>query len=198
MTCSFQIIEKPEWVTWDEIHRVLWVAHSRNRENGINMIFPSLPGDEIREKIEGHGIMFVAIADGKVVGTAAIIVRNLHLWCGMGEFAYFCFASVLPEFEGYGIYKQLNIAREEKARELGLNRIKIDTHESNSHLLNIAKKVGYKNIDIHVAKDHYNVVLVKWLYGCPYSEFYCRFQFLLHKYYRKLRFKPGRIKRFGI
>ena len=52
--------EKPEWVSWDEIHDVLWKAHAVNREHGMNMAFPALPGDKIREKIEGHGKMFVA------------------------------------------------------------------------------------------------------------------------------------------
>ena len=163
MTSSIQIIEKPDWVSWNEIHEVLWAAHTQNREKGVNMAFPALHGNEIREKIEGHGIMFVAIADEKVVGTAAIIVRSYNFWCGVGKYAYFCFASVLPEYEGQGIYKQLNIEREKKTQEIGLKRIKIDTHERNTHLLKIAKKVGFKNVDVSIYKDHYNIVMVKWL-----------------------------------
>ena len=107
-----QVIEKPDWVSWDEIHEVIWKAHESNRQNGINMRFPTLLGEEIRKRVEGNGKMFVALDGKKVVGTAAIRRKNLDLWCGKGEYAYLCFASVLPEYSRQGIYKQLYIYRE--------------------------------------------------------------------------------------
>ena len=64
--------------------------------------------------------------------------------------------------------------------------------------LDIAKKTGYKFVDLKICKDHYNIVMVKWLNECPYSNFYCNLQFTLRKAYKKLRFKPGRVKRFGV
>ena len=110
---DLHIIEKPEWVSWDEIHDVLWKAHAENREKGMIMTLPSLPGEQIREKIKaGRGKMFVALDDRKVVATAAVMVKNSNLWCGKGEYAYFCFASILPEYRGRGLYKQLYIYRE--------------------------------------------------------------------------------------
>lgn len=198
MNTEISIIEKPDWVTWDEIHDVLWKAHRQNRENGMNMALPALPGEEIQKRIEGNGKMLVAIYDGKVVGTAAIKRKTGNLWCGKGEYAYICFASVLPEFSGKGIYKALDLKREELALSMGLDKMLGDTHENNQHRLSIAQKAGYKFVDVSVWNDHYNVVMVKWLRGCPYSDFYCRFQFFVHKWYRKLRYKPGSIKRFGI
>lgn len=195
---DIQIIERPESVSWDEIHKVLWSAHAQNRANGINMALPALPGDKIREIIGGRGKMLVAIVDGKVVGTAAIKIKPSNLWCGKGEYAYCCFASVLPEYNGLGIYKRLDIKREEIAKEMGLNRMLGDTNENNKRRLEIAHKAGYKFVDISIWKDHYNIVMVKWLNGCPYSDWYCKLQFNLHKWYRKIRFKPGRIKRLGI
>ena len=50
MDSSIQIIEKPDWVSWDEIHEVLWKAHENNRENGVFMSYPSLTGDEIKKE----------------------------------------------------------------------------------------------------------------------------------------------------
>lgn len=198
MDSKIQIIEKPDWISWDEIHEVLWRAHGQNRENGMNMALPALPGEEIRKRIEGNGKLLVAICDGKVVGTAAIKRKTVNLWCGKGEYAYFCFASVLPEYNGKGVYKALAIRREELALSMGMDKTLFDTHENNQHQLVIAQKAGYKFVDVSVWKDHYNVVMVKWLKGCPYSDIYCKCQFLVHKFYRKLRYKPGRIKRFGI
>ena len=192
-----QIEEKPEWVSWDEIHNVLWTAHSDNRDKGVVMRYPSLSGDEIRLKIEGNGKMLVAIEDNKVVGTAAIVKKAASFWCGKGNFAYICFASVLPEYNGKGIYKALDLKREELARSMGLYRMLGDTHENNTHRLTIAKKAGYRFVDYKLYGDHYNVVMVKWLEGCPYSSLRCSAYFFLRKCYVKTRAKLGRIKHLG-
>ena len=202
MEQNIQIIEKPEWVSWDEIHEVLVKAHAQNRAKGINMALPALPGEKIREIIEGHGKMLLAMDGQKVVGTSAIIVKANHLWCGKGDYAYCCFASVLPEYNGKGIYKALDLKREELAISMNLIRMIGDTHENNKHRLDIAKKVGYKFVGLIVCKDHYNIVIVKWLNGCPYPSWYIKFRFLLSKIYLKTRFKMvpgnGRTKRFGV
>lgn len=198
MDPEIKIIEKPDWVSWDDIHEVLWKAHEHNREIGINMAFPALPGEEIKKIIEDQGKMLVAIYDGKVIGTAAIKIKHANLWCGNGAYGYICFASVLPEFNGKGIYKALDIKREELALSMGLKKMLGDTHEKNVHRLAIAKKAGYNFVDLYVWKDHYNVVMVKWLDGCPYSDWYVKWQFMIRKCYKKLRYKPGMIKRFGI
>lgn len=197
---NIQITEKPDWVTWDEIHEVLWKAHKENREKGMNMAFPAMPGSKIRENLEkNRGKMFVAINDkNQVVGTAAIKVKKAYLWCGRGDYAYLCFASILSEYRGEGIYKRLCACREEVIRTMGLHALMFDTHESNRRVIEVNTKNGFRPVDISVWSDHYNVVMVKWLNGCPYSEWYCKLQFHVHKWYKKLRFKPGRVKRFGI
>lgn len=196
----FRIIEKPDSISWNQIHEVLWVAHARNRENGINMALPALPGDKIREKVEGHGKMLIAMDGEKVVGTGAILSLEKKIWCGNGKYSYFCFGSVLPEYEGHGIYKSMELEREKMSVEFGVNRILFDTHEKNRRKIAMAKKNGYFCVDIKVCKDHYNVVMVKWLNGCPYSYYYCKLQFILHKYFRKVKCKLGRMKRkiFGL
>lgn len=177
-------MEKPEWVSWDEIHEVLWKAHAENREKGMNMNLPALPAEQIREKIdEGKGKMFVALDGRKVVATAAVMVKSLYLWCGKGEYAYFCFASILHEYRGYGLYKQLYIYIEREAVKRGLRRILFDTHEYNKHILAINAKYGFKAVRYFYVKknDHFNVMMVKWLDGCPYSDFYRKWMFLLSK-----------------
>ena len=176
-----QIVEKPEWVSWEDIHNVLWVSHSENRRKGIVMRFPSLSCDVIKRIVERNGKMLVAIDDNKVVGTAAIKVRNENMWCGKGKYAYMCFASVLPEYNGKGVFKALDSKREEIALSLGLNKMLADTHEKNTRRLEIAKKAGYRFVDYKFYRDHYNVVMVKWLDGCPYSEFRCRVEFTKSK-----------------
>ena len=48
---EIKIMEKPEWVSWDDIHQLLLAAHKKNIEKGIVMKYAQLPGEEIRKKI---------------------------------------------------------------------------------------------------------------------------------------------------
>ena len=59
MDSGIQIMEKPDWVSWDEIHEVLWRAHEKNREKGIIMAYPSLSGEEIKNKIGNKGKILI-------------------------------------------------------------------------------------------------------------------------------------------
>lgn len=189
MDNSIQIIVKPEWISWDDIHNVLWKAHEKNRESNIIMTFPSLPGEIIKEKIGKRGKMFVALRNNILIGTAAIKIKQQSLWCGKREYVHCCFASVLPEYNGLGIYKRFNLIREEEAKKMGFHHILFDTHIKNDKVIKINKKNGFKKVDISIRKGHKNVILVKWLDGCPYPNFYCSFQFFIHKWYRIIRCK---------
>lgn len=169
-TDKIQITEKPDWVSWDEIHDVLVKAHAKNRSNGINMRKPSLPGEEIKEEIGNDGVMLVALVGKKVVGTAAILPKSRTTWYSKGAYGYLCFASVLPNYNGLGVYKSLCVKREEIARNRGLNKLYIDTHHKNIHVIDINKRNGFIFVGVKVLSDHWNVELFKWLDGCPYSD----------------------------
>lgn len=188
MEMNIRIIEKPDWVSWDEIHDVIWESHEGNRMHGIVMRFPSLYGDEIKKRIENNqGKMFIALVDQKVVGTAAIKMKTVNLWCGKGDYAYMCFASVLSEYRGKGIYRHLYSVREKECRKMGLKRLLFDTNEKNCNVLDINLKNGYKKVSYRQYDDHYNVICVKWLDGCPYSDFRCRIEYGLQKLRVKAR-----------
>ena len=184
---SIQVIEKPDWVSWDDIHDVLWAAHEKNREKGLSMRYASLSGDEIRQRIEGNGKMFCAIDNGKVVATSAIVRKPSKMWYdkGLSDYAYFCFASVLPEYAGRGIYKQFYLRREAECKEMGLNRILFDTHEKNTRVIEINCKNGFVPVDYKFYRDHFNIVMVKWLEGCPFSSTRCKFELFIRKIEKK-------------
>ncbi len=176
-----QVVEKPDWVSWDDIQEVVWKAHETNRQRGINMRFPTLPGEEIRKHIEGDGKMFVALDGKKVIGTAAVNRKKANLWCGKGDYAYFCFASVLPEYSGQGLYKQLCEFVEKESINKGLFRVMFDTHEKNTRMSDINLKHGYKKVSYKRYDDHNNIIFVKWLEGCPYSNSRCLIEYTIVK-----------------
>ena len=195
---NIEVKEKPEWVSWEEIHQVLWRAHEQNRKQGINMAFPAMPGDKIKGFLDGRGKMFVAMVNNKVVGTGAYVIKQSPMWCMKGQCAYLCFGAILPEFRGQGIHKEIHARLEKEAHADGIDVLKFDTHERNQRMIEIQKKNGFRAVDIMVCKDHYNIVMVKWINGCPYSAFHCKCKYLIRKCYRKLRYKPGKIKRFSL
>lgn len=202
MDSEIQIIEKPDWVTWDEIRDVLWKAHAKNREKGIIMSYPSLSGEEVKNKIGENGVMFTALDGNKVVGTLALIKRSSNKWYNKGQYGYMCFGAVLPEYSGKGIYRSLYELAEATAKQDGLSVLSRDTNERNARMLKITKKEGYHFVELKAYKDHFNIVRTKWLDKCPYSDWYINLRFALSKIKTKLRYRMdpvrGRVKRFGI
>ena len=77
---------------------IVWSARDQ-RLYGLNSSGPA-PMLASAERIEAEGgEMFVAVAGGRVIGTAAVVPRYFRLWCGEGMYAYCCFAAVLPASE---------------------------------------------------------------------------------------------------
>jgi len=183
MSSDIKICEKPDWVSWDDIKQCLYEAHSVNRAKGINMAHYQWSAVKIKESLGENGFMLVALDGNKLVGTAGIGEKFGTKWYAKGRYAYECYASVLPEYAGKGIFKMLDIKREAKVRESGYDLLIGDTHSKNSHRIGIALKNGFRLVRFFRAasKDHYSVVIAKWLNGCPYSLFYCWMKFQISK-----------------
>ena len=179
MSDSISIVEKPEWVSWDDIRQCLIDAHADNRARGINMAHYQYPADKIKESVGDNGTMLVALDGNKVVGTAAIEERNGKAWYVNGRYAYMCYAGVLPEYCGRGIYSDLLARREEIAKALDYDVLLFDTHSDNKAIQEITKKRGYRLVGFlrSASRDHFSVIMVKWLKGCPYSKAYCDVRF---------------------
>jgi len=169
------IQEKPDWVSWEDIKECLYNAHAVNRAKGINMTHYLWPVEKIQKSLGNNGVMFVALDDKRVVGTAAIAEKSGNAWYNHGRYAYMCFAGVLSEYNDRGIYKALVCKREVYAQKKGFHVLQLDTHKQNKHLQKIALKNGYRYVRFFLASsnDHYSVVMVKWLNGCPYSNIFC-------------------------
>lgn len=189
------ICEKPQSVTWDSVHDLLWESHADNRAKGINMRYPSLPGSEIRKRVENNGKMFVALDGEKVVGTAAVILKKKGYWCGGLEdiYGYKCFIGLLPEYQGHGIFGKMDMFVEDYVARKKVDKICFDTNTKNRNIIRQSLKHGYRKIDCEFYGDHKNVVMVKWL-NCkpPYSKLstwlYYRYLSLrktLQHYFRK-------------
>lgn len=192
-----EIIEKPDSISWDEIHEILLKAHADNRSKGIYMRTADLSGEELRERLGDDGICYVAIVDGQLAGTASIKFCERRRWYVNGTIGDFMLTGVVPGFGGHGIYSALCQAREDAARARGVAVLEMDTNENNLPVQKILAKRGFRHVSMFVSPyvRHYSVVMAKWLGECPYSDAYCRRRFLWESFKIKLRYKPGRIKR---
>ena len=183
MDLGIQIVEKPDWISWDDIKQCLVDAHADNRAKGINMSHYQWPSERIKDSLGERGFMLVALDGDKLIGTAAIGDKSSSYWYIAGKYAYVCFDGVIPRYRGRGIFRLLDSKREENAQKRGFDVLVFDTHEKNVHRQKIALKNGYRYVRFFRAKggDHYSVVMVKWLKSCPYSKLYCIWKFQLSK-----------------
>jgi hypothetical protein len=201
MDTSIQIIEKPDWVSWDEIREVLWKAHAENRERGIVNTYYSRPSDEIRKFVGDKGKMYVALDGKKVVATGAVLIKKNRRWYAKGDYAYACLGAILPEYRRHGIYFPFERLTEAYAKTFS-SLLVTDMHENNLTIQKLRLREGFQYVEYKACRDHYNVVMAKWFNECPYPLWYIKLRFQLSKLCAKTRFKMvpgmGRIKRFGI
>ncbi len=188
---TIRIIPKPESVSWQEVKDCLVVAHEINQTKGINMSHFQWPSDQIGEYVESSGVMFLAMDGDRVVGTLGIKERIGNYWFVKGKYAYLCFGSMIPSYNGRGIYRSLNEACEEYARQHHCSVLAFDTHSENKHMQDISSRGGFRFVRFFQTrdKDHYSVVMAKWLDSCPYSHFVCQLMFLMSKWKTLLRAK---------
>lgn len=195
---EIQFMEKPDWVSWEMIHECLVAGHEFNKKKGVYMVTPTWNPDELKEHLK-DGRCFVAIDDGKVVGTCSLKISKPKQWWAMREnVAITCMDAVVPGYKGTDVFMGLNEIRNQCINDLGLRIIAFSTHENNKVVQKINLKQGAKYVRYCSFADtnHYSVVMAYWLDGCPFSDRYCDFRFKLSKYLTKLVFKKGRKFRF--
>ncbi len=188
MNHNLTIIEKPDSITWDEIHDVIWKSHEENRSNGITMNYPSLTGSQLKSKFEGKAKVFVALWNQQLVGTTALQIRYYKVWTGEGDYGYIFLSAVLPDYQGKSIYRDLISRSIIELQKTGLNKIILDTNEKNTRMINIALNYGFKKVRCRKYSNHYSVVMVKWLDKCPYPSWYCMMRYKLSCCYMRLRY----------
>ena len=195
------ILEKPDSMSWNTIHEVLWIAHKSNRDKGMVMRLPSLSGAELESFLKKDGHCFVAMLGDRVVGTCSFKKVRRNSWYAKDQDVAYCVLdALLPEYQGSGIYQQLVDYRESFIRKTGLGVLEMDTAEHNIAVQKSLFRDGFRYVGFKAYPygKHYSVVMAKWLVEKPFSSYYCRLRFLLSKTKIKLRYKPGHVKRFGL
>lgn len=190
---------KPDWVSWDAIAECQYQAHLRNRKKGLNMSCQDMTGEQLKKYLK-NAYCFVALDGKKVVGTSSFIIRKVKKIGIKKNLCYCCISAILPEYQGTDVYFKLNEAVVEERKKHNVDIIFFDTAESNNLVRKMNKRIGFKNIKYKAFDNtnYYSVYMAKWINKCPFPDWFLNCIFKLSEIYVKTRFKPGRIKRFGI
>lgn len=194
---EFKVIEKPDWVSWDDIRELLLAAHKKNIEKGMVMKIPQLPAEELEKIIGKDGRCYVAFANDKLIGTTSVRFYQGKSWYDRGQLvAHSMLSAILPKYQGLGITEDLNQLRDNFIREMDAKLIHADTAEDNEIVRINAKRRGFVDVAYQAYKtNHYSVIFVKWLGECPFSKKYIERKFKLSRVLVKLQYKRGRIER---
>ena len=116
-------MEKPEWVSWESIHECLNAGHEYNRKRGVYMVSATKTPDDLKEYLK-EGKCFVAIDDGKVVGTVSLRLVKCKQWWAKGKtVAISCLDAIIPGYKGTDVFFELNEIRNQSRKDPGIRII---------------------------------------------------------------------------
>ena len=192
--------EKPDYISYDDIHDLLWASNADNREKGFVLRTSELSGEMLQQRIGKDGYCFVAMDGEKLVGTLSIRFVERHTWYADGHIPDYILAGVLPEYRGKHINAELSNMVFQRIKELGYQIIELDTAEDNDYAINVYEHYGFKKVDFKPTKngDHYRVVMAKWIDNCPFMVYTIKLRYVLKKIYIKSRYRENGKKRFGL
>ena len=181
MSDNIKVLEKPDGVSWDAIKDCLTTSHAENRERGIRMSHYRMTPEKIASIIGDRGVLIIAMDGNKVVGTAGISEREYHTWYAKGIVGYLCFDAILPDYRGRGIFQRMDKMRNDIICQRQYHTLLFDTHYRNRKRIEMALSKGYRKVWLFVSadKDHYSVVVARWLSGSVPSNFKCQFHFVI-------------------
>lgn len=117
-----------EWITKH------WVMESRDYEELC----------EVQSMIDDGGYLLIALLDGKAVGTCAMIPMDGEKYDF--ELAKFC---VSPCAQGLGLGSKLIRAALQRAKEMGKNRIYLETNHLCETAIHLYEKLGFSHLEGH-------------------------------------------------
>ena len=185
-------MEKPDWVPWEDVIDCIRAADTVNQKKGLHMHIATVKPDEMKEDLK-DGKCFVALHEGKVVGTTSYKIRKLRRWYRRGKVIYYSYDGILPEYRGTDVYFALKEIQNKSVKESGIRVHQFHTAEKNKTVIKINLKYGFKlvlfkpnSLNLH----YYSVTMVKWEDGCPFPDWFVNFMFKSSKFFFKSFFTP--------
>ena len=198
---EIKVMFKPEWVSWEDIHKVLVKANEVNVRMGFNMGDLNMPPEQLQHQTDNGGTYVVAMHGDKLVGVTACKFSVGDLWFNKGKrVARRVLTGIIKSYQGCGILKEMDQMLDAFISDSCCDIMEASTAEKNMVVRKKAAMGGYKEVlyNSYRNRDYYSVEFAKWLSPCPYPNWYIRFRCVLSKFYIKTRYKVGRVERFRV
>jgi len=193
MKQTLHVTEKPEWITYEDIYRLVYRAHEENRKNGIYANEQITSGADLLRELEEIGaetVTFVAMDRETPVGTVTVCLQQ-----GQGAYtkgkniACLRYVGVLPEHAGKGAGGKLLTAAEDYARGKGAVSMEAVVLEANPAYAYYRKR-GYLPVKYtaNKRKQTYSVHILKWLAKKSRPDWYILLKFRKHRAQKRKRF----------
>lgn len=185
MAQTITVMEKPDWISYDEIAELLHQAHRQNVEQGLQYMAASQNGEEIQKRLHGPARLYVALNENReLIGVSAIELKeHSKSWYGLNKpYGLVKLEGVRPDCQGMGV--QSTLRREiEKYAFQHVDLLQLDTAEKNHHAVAVFKKQGWIPVSYLSRKTNnfYSIIMAKWKNGCPFSKAECAFRFWKRK-----------------
>lgn len=189
---EIRYMEKPDWVSWDDVRKCLNAAHKTNKKNGFEMRNSTISTEDLVEMMKGAHC-FVALVEDKVVGVTCYRIEKKNKWYVRGTVIYHFGEGILPEYRGTDVFFELTGLKTIAVKKTGIKIQYFLTSEHNKTIIKINKKYGFKLVQFQPTKkkdaNYYQVTMVKWDDGCPFPEWFLKIMFSLSKIVSKMFFK---------
>lgn len=164
---SITIREKDDSISWEQIRKLIFIAHSENRQNGLDIRNAHLSAEELQRSLGKNGTCFVALDGDKLVGTCSVAFKAGHFYFFSGDYAYLTLDAVHPDYKGQGIFQQLD---KKRSQLIEVNKTPVAimfVAQKNKHRRDIAKKTGFKEVEIkyNPYNSHNFIIYCKWIQG---------------------------------
>ena len=133
----------------DEMTELLHRAYARLAAMNLRFMATHQGVDVTRSRVE-QAECFVALNQGVLCGT--ILLRSVERtkgspWYDRADVASFGQFGVEPDLQAKGLGRRLVDVVEERARELGVAELALDTAEPASHLIEWYARLGYRHVE---------------------------------------------------
>lgn len=172
------VIEKSDSITWEMIRETIIAAHGNNLSKGLVVRSTTMTTEQLANQV-GDGKCFVAIDEGRVVGVAAVRIKDCNQWFCHSKVAHFLLDAVLPEYQGTGIYSKLQQKRYEFVEKSHVDIITTNTAATNKRMTTMLPAHGFHRALMFkvVDTDHFSITWVKWLRNAP-ASILCIYQYV--------------------
>lgn len=196
---GYRIIEKPDFISYEQIQALLTRSHSTNADRNLLYATANQTTEQLIKKIQG-GVCFVALLEDsdQLIGTVSVTPIRQNYWYNHGPAALVKLMGVDPDFRGMRISSALLETCMAYAEAQGFPVMVTDSAEQNTAIRHLFTGYGFRIVDycLYAANNFYSTVYAYWFDGCPYSALHRALRYQTKRFRIRFTYKPGKIKRF--